>query len=162
MKDKIFEKRAIICFFIIILLLLSCVLRIAVIINGDYDEVAARQIGYRITAAKSRGTIFDRNMIPLTNRDYKIIAAVSPTPQAIMKISSALEGEEKQRALEELKNGKPIICEVEKEIVCDGISCTKVYNHNSSENIATHIIGYVNSENRGVSGYEQQTEEARL
>ncbi len=155
MIDKVFEKRAVICFFVIILLLFSCVLRIAVIINGDYAEVAAKQIGYRITAGKIRGTIFDRNMMPLTNRDYKIMAAVTPTPQAIMMISSELEGEEKEKALQELKKGKPIICEVKKEIKCDGIVCTKVYNHNSSENIANHIIGYVNSENRGVSGVEK-------
>lgn len=159
MFDRMFEKRAIASFFVIMLLLLSCVLRIAVIINGDYADVAAKQIGYRITAGKLRGTIFDCNLVALTNREYKIIAAVSPTPQAIMKISSALVGEEKERVLEELKKGKPIICEVEKEIECDGIVCSKVYTHNGEENIATHIIGYVNSENRGVSGIEKAYDE---
>lgn len=155
MFEKFFEKRAIVCFFVIMLLLLSCVVRIAVIINGDYAEVAEKQIGYRITAANIRGTIFDCNMIPLTNRDYKIIAAVTPTPQAIMKISTSLEGEERDRVLEELKKGKPAICQLKKEIKCDGIVCTKVYTHNSEENIAEHIVGYVNSENRGVSGIEK-------
>lgn len=155
MFEKCFEKRAVICFFVIVLLLLGCVMRIAVIINGDYAEVAQKQIGYRITAANIRGTIFDCNMIPLTNREYKIIAAVTPTPQAIMKISAALEGEEKNRVLEELKKGNPVICEVKSEIQCDGIVCTKVYTHNDTENIAAHIIGYANSENRGVSGIEK-------
>ena len=79
MFEKCFEKRAVICFFVIVLLLLSCVMRIAVIINGDYAEVANRQIGYRITVSNIRGTVFDCNMIPLTNREYKIIAAVTPT-----------------------------------------------------------------------------------
>lgn len=155
MFERYFEKRAVICFFVIVLLLLSCVMRIAVIINGDYAEVANRQIGYRITASNIRGTIFDYNMIPLTNREYKIMAAVTPTPQAIIKISAALDGEEKTRVLDELKKGNPVICEVKKEIKCDGIVCTKVYTHNDRENIAAHIIGYVNSENRGVSGIEK-------
>lgn len=155
MFEKCFEKRAVICFFVIALMLLGCVMRIAVIINGDYAEVAQRQIGYRITASNIRGTIFDCNMIPLTNREYKIIAAVTPTPQAVMKISAALEGKEKERVLEELEKGNPVICEVKKEIKCDGITCAKVYTHNDRENIAAHIIGYVNAENRGVSGIEK-------
>ena len=128
---KIFSLRSAVCFFIIIALFLSCILRISVIANSDYKQVQQTQSSLKIKISDLRGTIFDRNLIPLTNNSKKIIACVSPTPRAVTAISSVLSGEELESVLERLKSGKPIVCEVEEEINCDGIICTEIYTHNS-------------------------------
>lgn len=156
---KIFSLRSAVCFFIIIALFLSCILRISVIANSDYKQVQQTQSSLKIKISDLRGTIFDRNLIPLTNNSKKIIACVSPTPRAVTAISSVLSGEELESVLERLKSGKPIVCEVEEEINCDGIICTEIYTHNSKETPAIHTIGYTNADNKGISGIEKAYDE---
>lgn len=152
--ERIFAKRCVICFFIVMLLFFSCILRVAVTAVSDYAEVQKAQSSFRLKAGKPRGTVFDRNMLPLTNSKSKIIAAVSPTPRAVTGISSVLKDEELQSVLERLKSGKPVLCEVPEYIDCDGIACTTVYEHNSENTSAVHLIGYTDSDSRGVSGLE--------
>ncbi len=155
---KIYSRRSAICFFIIISLFLTCVLRIAVINTKNYREVQFQQSSLKIKISNLRGTIFDKNLIPLTNLEKKIIACVSPTPRAVTAISSVLDGEELQNILEKLRNGKPAICEVPKEIECDGIVCTEIYTHNSASTLAIHTLGYTN-DNKGVTGLEKAYED---
>ena len=151
---KSFSKRSLFSFFTIIILFFISILRLTVIATTEYSQV---QTGYNkltLTVAKQRGTIFDRNMIPLTNNEKKIIAAVSPTPRAITALSHDLSGEALNKALERLKSGKPILCEVPREIKCDGIICTEVFEN--SENMpAAHILGYTDSDSKGISGLQK-------
>lgn len=154
-----FSKRAAICFFIIAVLFFSCILRVAVAATADYSEVQKNQSSLRLTAGGLRGTIYDRNMVPITNSKSKIIAAVSPTPRAVTAISSVLSGEALQNVLERLKEGKPVLCEVPREIDCDGIACAVVYEHNSADMAATHTVGYTDSDFHGVSGLEKAYDE---
>lgn len=153
--EQIFAKRAAISFFLCTVLFFSCILRVAVTAVSDYSEVQRQQNSYRLTAGHLRGTIYDRNMIPLTNSKKKIIAAVSPTPRAVTGISGILSGEALQNVLERLKSGKPVLCEVPVAPDCDGISCTTVYEHNSPKLPAVHLLGYTDSDSRGMSGLEK-------
>ena len=45
-------------------------------------QTAARQGTYTCTAGTARGTIYDRNGVPLVNTKTACIAVVSPTPAA--------------------------------------------------------------------------------
>lgn len=151
---RIFSRRGAFCFFVIMLLFLSCILRVAVIATSNYAQVQQQQSSYRIKVGKARGTIYDCNMFPITNSKSKILAAVSPTPRAVTAISNALSGEELENVLDRLKSGMPVVCEVPKEIDVDGITCTTVYQHNSEETPAIHLIGYTDVDSHGVSGLE--------
>ncbi len=151
---SIFAKRSIICFFIIIFLLFTCILRVAEICSENYSEVQANLSSIKVEITKQRGTIFDCNGYPLTNSQKKIIACVSPTPRAITAISTVLKEETFESILETLKKGKPAICEIDKKIECDGIICTEIYN-DSGYVPAIHTIGYCNSDNKGTSGLQK-------
>lgn len=156
---NVFAKRSVICFFLVMMLFFSCILRVAVIATSDYSEAQSKQSALRLTASSLRGTIYDCNMAPITNSSTKIIAAVSPTPRAVTAISSVLSGEELESLLERLKSGKPVLCEVPQMIECDGISCVTVYEHNSADTKALHLIGYTDSDSHGVSGLEKAYDE---
>ncbi|MBQ4118937.1 MAG: penicillin-binding protein 2 [Clostridia bacterium] len=151
---RIFAKRSLISFFILIFLLFTCILRVAEICSKNYSEVQANLSSIKIEITNQRGTIFDCNGYPLTNNKKKIIACVSPTPRAITAISTVLKGDELESVLETLKNGKPAICEVERKIECDGILCTEIY---ATDNYipAIHSIGYCDGDNNGVCGLEK-------
>ncbi|MBQ8649326.1 MAG: penicillin-binding protein 2 [Clostridia bacterium] len=157
--NKVFARRSALCFFVAVILFFICILRIAVTATGDYASVQQKQSSLRLTAGKIRGTIYDTNMIPLTNSETKIIAAVSPTAKALNGIKSLVSEEEYQSLKERLSEGKPVLCEVEEIKECDGIAYTTVYTHNSSSTPAIHLIGYTDSENRGVSGIEAAFDE---
>ena len=74
-----------------------------------------------------RGTVFDCNMIPITNNSKRIIAAVLPTERAKTALKNTLEGQKLDEVLLTLEKGKPILCEVPEFINCDGIVCTENY-----------------------------------
>lgn len=156
--EKVFSRRATVCFFVLMLMLLTCVLRVAVIMNGDLEAASTNQSSYKIKIGNIRGTIYDRNMVPITNGESEIYGIALPKPTAITAVSSILSGEELERVLETLKNNKPAVFKTEKTIEADGVSFTKVYS-NESRILSPHIIGYTNTEGHGVSGIEAAYDE---
>ncbi len=150
----IFSRRTLICFITIILLLFSCILRVAVTAVSDYDEIYKEINCYKIKISDLRGTIYDCNMVPITNNKQKIIAAVSPTQKAISGIKSILEIDEYQKYSEILESGEPVICEIPEKISCDGIVTTTIYESSGNKTPAIHLIGYTDDQNKGVSGLE--------
>lgn len=152
---RMFEKRSLICFFVLLFLLFTCILRVTVLTTTtNYRDVQAEYGSIKIEIQNQRGTIFDCNGYPLTNGKKKIIACVSPTPRAITAISAVLKGEALDTVLEALKSGKPTICEVPKQINCDGIICTEIYTDDNYIP-AIHTIGYTDNENNGISGLQK-------
>ncbi len=154
--SKILAHRSVICFFIIMALLLSSTIRIAVISIGNYKLTAAEQSKYRINISKIRGTIYDCNMVPLTNNSSKLVAAVLPNPRGILAISSCTSGENLDNSLKNLKLNKPTICNVEKTINSDSIAFTTVYEQDKKNKLsACHLIGYTDSSGHGVCGLQK-------
>ena len=135
-------------------LFLSCVLRVAVAATSGYDEIQKKTNCYKIKIGNLRGTIYDCNMIPITNNNEKIIAAISPTEKAITGIKSLLKNDELEKVLKVLEKNQPAVCEIPEDIKCDGITTTKIYTNSGTFTPAIHLIGYTNSENIGVSGLE--------
>ncbi len=151
---KMFSKRTLICFTTMMLLFLSCILRVAVTATAGYDEIQKQRNCYKLKIADLRGTIYDCNMVPITNNQEQLIAAISPTNRAITGISGILKGEELEKVLKSLKKGEPAVCEIPEDINCDGIVTTKIYTHSESHIPAIHLIGYTDSDNKGVSGIQ--------
>ena len=130
-------------------------LRITAIITSDFKSENNFKNCYSLKISDLRGTIYDCNMVPLTNNQEKIIAAISPTEKGITAIRSVLKGEELEKILNILNCGDPVVCEIPKEIKNDGIVTTKIYVTSSNFTPAVHLLGYVNTDNIGVSGLEK-------
>lgn len=151
---KTFTRRTFLCFTTLMLLFLSCILRVAVTATSDIQSTYRSLNCYKLKIADLRGTIFDCNMLPITNNVNKIIAAVSPTEKGTAGISSILKGEELEKVLKTLKNGEPAVCEIPKDIKTDGIVTTKIRLNSGNLTPAIHLIGYTDSDNKGVAGIE--------
>lgn len=150
---KVFGRRTLICFFLISTLFFSCILRIATICKNDYTNVSLEQNFYKFEIASLRGTIYDRNMIPLTNNIKRKVAIVPPTPRAITSISKILEGENLYNTLNGLQKGKPVICDIENHLNIDGILYTEIYETDMTK--ISHIIGYCDKDGNGLTGLEK-------
>ncbi len=154
-----FSSRAVFCFFIVMMLLLSCVLRVVVIATGNYSEIQTQQASYKINISRLRGTIYDCNMVPLTNVTPKKVAVVLPTPRSIMAITSVLEGDSLNSTLDKLKSNMPAICYIDDDITCEGIATTTVYERYGEHLSACHILGYTDAAGHGITGLEQAYDE---
>ncbi len=137
---------------------LACFWRIY-IIGNKIERVQNVSNGYTLDVGRLRGTIFDCNMVPITNSEIKILAAVSPTPRAITAISAALSGAELEAALEVLRTNKPTVVELEQEIDCEGIIVLKVPEYTSSQTACEHLVGHLDNDRHGVSGIEKAYDE---
>ncbi len=150
-----FTIRGAISMFLIFLMFMYSILRVSVIAVSDYSKILENQNCLKLKIGDLRGTIYDCNLIPLTNNSKKIIAAVSPTDKAKTALKAKLKGEALENALNSLKDGKPILCEVPEFINCDGIVCTEVYESSTDTALAVHTLGYTDIDGNGVSGLQK-------
>lgn len=150
----VFSRRSLISFIVIIMLFFSCILRVAVTATSNFNEIRQERNSYKMTVSKIRGTIYDCNMVPITNSEVKLIAAVSPTKKAITALKSVVNEEDFKKYYNKLNNGEPVVCEINEDISCDGITTAKIYTDYNESAHATHIIGYTDSDNKGVTGIE--------
>ena len=150
-----FERRTAFCFFIIVLLLFVCFLRIfTIILSPKYKVAASEGHHYIIDAGNLRGTVFDRNMHPITNAGEKTMAAVLPTPRTLAVLRGVLNDEEILNVAEKIKEGKPFLITLDEEINCDGIICFKVPENLAAEQNAVHLVGYCDASGHGVTGLQ--------
>lgn len=151
---RFFANRSLICYLLLISLFFAAFLRVAVIARTDYSAVLKSHGRLKLEITGLRGTIYDCNMVPLTNTKTKVIAAVSNTKRAKDALETVLNEKEYDDLCERLNNSeKPVLCELPEEIKCDGILCTTVF-YDDEAVVSPHTIGYVNTDNKGVSGIQ--------
>lgn len=152
---KSFAVRSVMIFIIIFALFLVSILRLITVATKNYSEVATNQSQYKINISSLRGTIYDKNLNPITNATTKKIVAIAPTTDAITTIRNELTSEQLKNTLEILKTKKPTICTVNNEISGKGVLTTTVYNHEQNIMPACHLIGYTDSSGHGVTGLQK-------
>lgn len=113
-----------------------------------------------MTVGQTRGMIYDRNMIPLVNREFHTMLTVNPTAEAMTVLKEELSPEDFEKIRLKAEYGNPFMFECDYYGGwCDDISTTIVYERYSSSDVAEHIIGYIDSEGNGVCGIEKSFEE---
>lgn len=137
--------------------------------NNDYFKLQSlKQRSTEISLSSKRGTIYDRNLIPLTNRETtKVLVApreaiinnkeilgkiIENTTLSIIELSEILD----------TKN-KLVQIPLRKEIGfgnTNNLFIVDRVNRYSKTNLLSHVIGYINmAENRGESGIEKVYDE---
>lgn len=155
-----FDIRILFIFIMVTLLMFVSVLRLYKISTDS--KIAAKQYTnhYRIKLSNIRGSIFDKDLNAITNNAYKYIAVVSPTSLGIAAISEYLfEDERLTGVINTLKSGRPAVLEVDRVIDSPAIECVKVFENDVKNYYPSQLIGYVNSENKGVSGIQSAYDE---
>lgn len=121
----------------------------------EYVYAAVSQSKYTMTVTSSRGMIYDCNMNPLVDKNTKLVAAVAPTIETIGYLSSKLGEEDRSFLASKLENGKPFLMDLTERIEYDGIDVFEISERYSEDQLATHLIGYLNSEGSGAAGIEK-------
>lgn len=132
--------------------------------NGNLKFQGLKQRSVEITLSSKRGTIYDRNLIPLTNIDKTKTLIASK--QSILnnrdlfsrvKESTSLSTRELNDILN--SNGELAYIPLEKSMDIEDINnvyLIDIVNRYSTSNLLAHVIGYINkSENKGETGIEK-------
>ncbi len=101
-----------------------------------------------------RGTVYDCNMHPLTNAETVEYIAVKPVQSAFDELKTLLGEEISESVIERLAAGRPVVVPSDGKAVSTNavkpFTVPKRYG-----GTACHIIGYLGSEGKGVSGTEK-------
>ena len=149
---RIIATYAFVMFFLVIALLGTVT---AAFGGTSYTEAAGRQSLYTLTAAKARGTIYDRNLQPLTNAERVYVAAVIPSRETLAKLNRAVPEEKREVLRTALESGKPFLIEVTTPVSDDGIQTFSVTKRYANPQPAANLLGYLDSDYNGADGVEK-------
>ena len=151
------EKRVIAVFTAFAILFGSICLRLYDISTGGIEQVNLSDRKYRIDVDTIRGDIVDCNGEKLVSTDYENIVVAKPTLKALSALSGVMGTQEYAALQERMKSSKAVtvnIGKLEIEQNSDAVTLKKYFRYSENQ-IADHIIGYINGEGRGVSGIEK-------
>ena len=121
-----------------------------------YVNVGEMQSSMSVIIDTARGTIYDRNLVPITNTTEVYKGSLINTPEILKWIDNSFNYEERLVIFERIKSGKPIVIESPTKPEVDGtyfLKCGVYYAEKSI--IADHIIGYLDIDKNGVNGIER-------
>lgn len=120
----------------------------------EYVAAAGRQSLYRLDVARSRGTIYDCRLRPLTGTTGHWVAAAVPTIESVGALEKATYGRNRQRLALALENGKPFTMELSKPIEQASIDVFNVPRRYSEDQLCPHVTGYLDGTGHGAAGVE--------
>ncbi len=141
-----------VCFYLSFVLTTANYYRLASDMPEEAVQVEAQRSDLTVSAGECQGTIYDRDMQPLVNREEKYIAVA--VPSAIDCEEAATTALDREAFLSSCEKGRPFAYECRKDTTeTEGITVFTIPVRYSGEQLAQHIIGYT-SEGTGVSGIE--------
>ncbi|MGE4283022.1 MAG: peptidoglycan D,D-transpeptidase FtsI family protein [Clostridia bacterium] len=132
-----------------------------VIQNQALLQQVTRQRSMDTILKVTRGNIYDRNMIPFTDREDKVYIIIIPNlleePTEVIEALSELTGYTVEKIQETLEQRKPVTFiidgyskkEVEDKINHPAIKVISLSKRYSNDSLARHIIGYINPVDQG-------------
>lgn len=146
------RKRIVILYLSVTVCFLALMLQITQINTRLYSEASQKQQTKTIEIGSSRGKIYDRNLELMTDRENRLVAAVTPLP-AVMQIKALTNSDENLK--EKVESAKPFTLEVSEEIENELVRTFAVPIRYSGST-ACHLIGYLDGANtNGLSGLER-------
>ena len=151
------EKRIVIAYSFFILFASTLFLRLYTISSNPFlIETASTHSGFKLEAGKTRGLIYDCNLKKLVSDETKQVVAVLPSAESIKTLSPYLNSEKNKEALEKSKSMKPYFIELPNaEVFSKNAVTLQVPVRYSSSQLCPHIIGYLDSQGKGVMGIEK-------
>lgn len=148
------QKKIIAVFLSFIVLFFTLFLRIyGITLDERLLETGLSSQTVSVTFDKTRGNIYDRKLKPLVNteKEYAAVGVMTIENQEELLSSPFLNRDEAAA----LKLGKPFSMKCSSpKLDIKGVQVYAVDKRYSENQMLNHIIGYVDSQNRGVSGIE--------
>ncbi len=152
-------KRSVSAFTVICLIFSFLTFKIISLNYSSYAEAGSSKASKTIKVGSSRGNIYDINMKKIVNFEERILCVAKPSAESIGDIQKSLKSTNASTIIKSLAEGYPVLFESDKKIDTDDIKSFSVPVRYSDNQIASHVIGYINSDGDGVSGIESAYDE---
>ncbi len=154
------NRRVVLFFsFFICILVVLIVWLMNVTFSDEYILAGNSQSMHTLTVYTTRGKIYDRNMLVIAGGSAEYKAIVRPSAKTTSRLISELDNKTVDDLEEKLKGSRPFVIKVPDSFSSgediDVVKCIKRY---SDEAIAPNIVGYLDSEGKGVCGIEKAYE----
>lgn len=117
-----------------------------------YSEVGKERSSRTLTVGETRGKIYDRNYKPLVESEERFLSVVIPSAGSLNFMKNYLTDEEIK---ERIDKGFPFITETKEKVNTEFVRTFSVPLRYTENQTAVHIIGYIDSDKKGVSGIEK-------
>lgn len=136
------------------------VMRLYTLSTGDkLQQAAAAQQTYVLQVAQTRGTIYDCRFQPVTNNTWQQVTAAVASPAAVTAIRKYVNEEQRQQVLDQLQSGKPALFVGKLPEETSGAVTLTVPQRYGNGYCAPHLVGYVDTQGKGVCGIEADYDE---
>lgn len=166
MESRVRKVRYLFILFLIFLCIR--ILNIQAITGREYSTAAAVQRFRNVEIYEERGDFLDRNGIKMTSRSMKTVTVIQPdtlmrNPPALRLLADIMKTSENDLKASLSSRHLPYTAEVspgQAEAIADagldGLSVVEVWDRNSDQTLATHILGYVDEKgSEGLAGLEK-------
>ncbi len=145
------QKRSVALLAAVLFALSGIMVKLMQLTSAPLSETSGTHSTVTVTVARGRGTIYDRDLNPLTNAESEYTAAVIAQPEAMAALSKALPPSEWEQVRASLQNGKPVTLTSDTAFpIVSGIRQFAVPKRYADRQTAAHVIGYVGDD--GLSG----------
>jgi len=152
------KRRAIIMLSLLFIVFFGLMIRISLLsVDNAVKTVGNGQGSKTIMVAEVRGTIYDRNRVPLVNGSNAYYATLLPEERLLQRVAAVTDTSEYERLREAIKDRTPLLARLNgPAAITDGLRVYMAPKRYDTRCIAPHLIGYLNgSATKGVSGIEK-------
>ena len=152
------KRRVRIVFFATVLVFVLVLVRIGTLVNSTEVQSVGLDQGTRsVTVVSLRGTIYDRNHIPLVNADNEYSAAFLPSSGVLKQLRTAMNTVEYNQLIERLERNTPAVVQLQRPAaIADGMRVFFAPVRYTDYCPCPHILGHLDgSMQYGVTGIEK-------
>lgn len=118
------------------------------------QSVVSSQSQWTLTVSESRGTIYDRHLVPLVNSEPQYRAACVPSIETLPFLNGILTEKDRHHVMNSIKQGVPFVVPLLKDDSSRSDILTFLINKRYAiDQLAVHLIGYCQN-GKGASGVE--------
>ena len=118
-------------------------------------EAALNQQTYNLKISDIRGTIYDCRNVPLVNTEKKLIAAAVPCTESLSALTPVVSSGRKEELYKKCSGNTPFTIEVSSKVNSPYVKIFEVPVRYSDVTLASHIIGYISADKKGMCGIEK-------
>lgn len=151
------DKRLIAVFTAFCMTIGALCLRLYVLCSKGTEYVASESHYFTVDIQNVRGCIYDCRGEKLVDSDYINAAVLKPTLKALSALDGAVDMKTENDIKERMKKGSAVIVETGdiKVQANEDVTVIEKYRRYNENQPARHIIGYLDSDGKGVSGLEK-------
>lgn len=152
------NRRVTVCLVLLFLVFFGLSVRVAMIsVDDDVKTVGNRQGTKSVLVAETRGTIYDRNRVPLVNATDVYYASLLPRMELAQRLEGVTGASEYARVLTAVKEGVPTKARLNgPTTITEGMQLYLAPQRYAEHCLAPHLIGYLNGERTaGAAGLER-------